>query len=234
MKRNQLVVSGLLIASLSLPFAQQAWSADRAKVAAVKKRAAKKTAPAPRPTSAPIADVAPEGLRLSLSTQLRHAPATPVAAAVIPTAAVVSPAFAVPGYALPPAIPPVYTPGPVPMIGGRGENPYLPRPLPREVTAERAIEPVAAAPKAASGGFFSSLIPSIPLLPDSGQSILPKVTKVYPTGEKPLVVVSFKCPTEVVGITPPTIKLLHGAVDLGMAGINKTDLLSFDLQQVCQ
>jgi len=120
------------------------------------------------------------------------------------------------------------------MIGGGGENPYLPRPQPREAGAGRAVEPVTTAPQASSGGFFSGLLPSIPLLPDSGQSILPKITKVYPTGEKPLVVVSFKCPTEVVGITPPTIKILHEAVSLGMTGINKTDLLSFDLQQVCQ
>lgn len=255
MKRNQLLVSGLLITSLSLPFAQQAWGADRAKVAAIKKRAAKQAVPAPHPVSTPITDTAPEGLRLSLTTQLRNAPVTPVAAvaamipstalpaaveephALVPVVAVATPALpkaTAPGYPPPSDLPPVYTPGPVPMIGGRGENPYLPRPQPRETGAERAVEPVAAAPKAASGGFFSGLIPSIPLLPDSGQSILPKISKVYPTGEKPLVVVSFKCPTEVVGITPPTIKLLHGAVDLGMAGINKTDLLSFDLQQVCQ
>lgn len=261
MKRNQLLVSGLLITSLSLPFAQQAWGAGRAKVAAIKKRAAKQAVPAPHPVSTPITDTAPEGLRLSLTTQLRNAPATPVAAmipaaaveqpataalpavAVAPVAAVVVspaasaptlPAAAAPSYPPPTYTPPVYTPRPVSIIGGRGENPYLPRPQPRGTGAERAVEPVATAPKAASGGFFSGLIPSIPLLPDSGQSILPKITKVYPTGEKPLVVVSFKCPTEVVGITPPTIKLLHGAVDLGMAGINKTDLLSFDLQQVCQ
>jgi hypothetical protein len=48
------------------------------------------------------------------------------------------------------------------------------------------------------------------------------------------VVVSFKCPTELVGVTPPTIKLLHEAVSLGMDGVNRTGLLSFNLQQVCQ
>jgi len=74
---------------------------------------------------------------------------------------------------------------------------------------------------------------SIPLL-DSGRSILPTVKKVYPTGEKPLVVVSFKCPTEVIGVTPPTIKLLHDVVDMGMEGLNRSELLSFNLQQVCQ
>jgi len=251
MKRDQLLVSGLLIASLSLPFAQQAWSADRAKVAATRKRVAKKVMPAPRPASpkltasTPIADAASEGLRLSLTTQLREPPATPVVrttaleqpavAAVASAAASVSPSPVIPvvvapSYTPPLYIPPVYTPRPVPTIGARADNPYLPR----EASAERAVEPVGAASQAGSGGFFSGLMPSIPLLPGSGQSILPKITKVYPTGEKPLVVVSFKCPTEVVGITPPTIKILHEAVSLGMTGINKTDLLSFDLQQVCQ
>jgi len=81
---------------------------------------------------------------------------------------------------------------------------------------------------------FGSLGQAIPILPGSGRSILPSIKTVYPTGEKPLVVVSFKCPTEVLGVTPPTISLLHDLVDLGMEGINRTDLLSFNLQQVCQ
>ncbi|MDO9225669.1 MAG: hypothetical protein Q8M09_05595 [Pseudomonadota bacterium] len=261
MKQRTRILSGVLIALLA---AVPAAAADRAKVAATKKRAGKAIA-APRPALPPVAasvvidSATAEGLRLSLTTLLREPPAaaivvpppvvaapvvvekgaseapspvTPAATAPVPPAAL--PRGAAPTYSPPTYFPPVYTPRPVPVIGARAENPYLPRPLPRETGVERAVEPVAAAPQTSSGGFLSSLIPSIPLLPGSGQSILPKVTKVYPTGEKPLVVVSFKCPTEVVGITPPTIKILHEAVSLGMTGINKTDLLSFDLQQVCQ
>jgi hypothetical protein len=71
------------------------------------------------------------------------------------------------------------------------------------------------------------------LLPLSGDSILPVIKTVYPTGEKPLVVLNFKCPTEMLGITPPPMKLLHEIVNLGFDGLNKTNLLSFNLQQVC-
>lgn len=257
MKQRTRILSGVLIALLAAVPAAAA--ADRAKVAAAKKRAGKAIT-APRPVSPPVVDrvvidsATAEGLRLSLTTMLREPP-PPVAAIVVTPVVVAAPVDkeqgasvppplvpvasapvppAAPTYSPPTYFPPVYTPRPVPVIGARAENPYLPRPLPREAGVERAVEPVAAAPQTSSGGFLSSLIPSIPLLPGSGQSILPKVTKVYPTGEKPLVVVSFKCPTEVVGITPPTIKILHEAVSLGMTGINKTDLLSFDLQQVCQ
>lgn len=94
------------------------------------------------------------------------------------------------------------------------------------------------APPAASPGYapaprrfgISDLLPSIP----EGETILPSVKKVYPTGEKPLVVVTFKCPTELVGVTPPPTKLLHNAVTGVMDAINSTNLLSFNLQQVCQ
>lgn len=203
-------------------------------------------------------------LRLSLSTSLRAPPAVagpaPEANAAatpapsLPPAAVLTPAaapvavptpvpawqaagasFGAPALVAPSGPPPrVYTPRPYPAIGPASVNPYLPRPTPADASPKPDVAAPNLAPPTVTGNPFSSLALSIPILPDSGQSILPKVTKVYPTGEKPLVVVSFKCPTEVVGITPPTIKLLHEAVNLGMAGINKTDLLSFDLQQVCQ
>jgi hypothetical protein len=84
------------------------------------------------------------------------------------------------------------------------------------------------------GRFLSDIKQSIPILSDSGESLLPTIKKVYPTGEKPLVVVSFKCPTELIGVAPPTIKILHELVNFGMDGINKTNLLSFNMQQVCQ
>ncbi len=242
MKQRIRILCGVLVALLA---AAPAAAAERAKVAVAKKHAGKASATprarSPKAASVPIASATPEGLRLSLTTQLREPPAAPPSVATTaPPETVPAPpapvAVAVPPpVQTPPAyVPPVYTPVPFATIGGRAENPYLPRPLPREAGVERAAESKSGVPGSASSSFLSSLIPSIPLLPDSGQSILPRITKVYPTGEKPLVVVSFKCPTEVVGITPPTIKILHEAVSLGMAGINKTDLLSFDLQQVCQ
>jgi hypothetical protein len=78
---------------------------------------------------------------------------------------------------------------------------------------------------------FSNLKMMLPLTGES--NILPSIKKVYPTGEKPLVVINFKCPTELVGITPPPIMLLREALDLGFSGLNKSNMLSFNLQQVC-
>lgn len=73
-----------------------------------------------------------------------------------------------------------------------------------------------------------------PVLPPRDQSILPTFRKVYPTGDKPLVVVTFKCPTELIGITTLPTMALHGLVDLGMEAMNASNMLSFNLQRVCQ
>jgi hypothetical protein len=75
------------------------------------------------------------------------------------------------------------------------------------------------------------MLPSNPLSGDT--TLLPVIKTVYPTGEKPLVILNFKCPTEMIGITPPPMKLLHEAINFGFDGVNKTNLLSFNLQQVC-
>jgi hypothetical protein len=72
------------------------------------------------------------------------------------------------------------------------------------------------------------------MLPETGEmSLLPIVKTVYPTGEKPMVVITFKCPTELIGITPIPTKILHDVVDGGFSLLNKTNLLDFNLQQVC-
>jgi hypothetical protein len=81
---------------------------------------------------------------------------------------------------------------------------------------------------------FNSIFTSLKgLLPLSGDSILPVIKTVYPTGEKPLVVINFKCPTEVIGISTPPMKVLHEILNFGFDGLNKTNLLSFNIQQVC-
>ncbi len=103
----------------------------------------------------------------------------------------------------------------------------VPAQVPTQVKTQQAM-PQATNPV---NSIFASLKMMIPLTGDS--NILPTIKKVYPTGEKPLVVLNFKCPTEVIGITPPPMKLLHEAVNLGFDGLNKTNLLSFNLQQVC-
>ncbi len=240
MKPLMPLISGLLIACLGCASALAAEKpvkhraqvakapAGKAQKSASKNSAsgkAKRSRLAATPTAALPTRVAPQGVALALSTNLIAPPPAP--ASYVPT----SPAPAV--------TPPVYGAYVARSFGSGGDNPYLPKP---SLPTNQAFAPIQAVPDVSHpvpaspelGNLFGSLSQAIPILPDSGQSILPSIKKVYPTGEKPLVVVSFKCPTEVLGVTPPTIKLLHGLVDLGMEGINKSDLLSFNLQQVCQ
>ena len=69
--------------------------------------------------------------------------------------------------------------------------------------------------------------------PKKSRSLLPTITKVYPTGDRPMIVITFSCPTEVIGIDTPSTKILHGVFDLGFGAINYTNLLPWSLQQVC-
>jgi len=113
----------------------------------------------------------------------------------------------------------------------------LPLPVPQAATqsAPAYVSNSAAAPLNpvdSLSGLFNSIRMEIPLLND--QAILPVIKTVYPTGEKPLKVLTFKCPTELVGISPPPTKALRGLIDLGMEAVNKADILPFDMQQVCQ
>ena len=117
-------------------------------------------------------------------------------------------------------------------------NPYLVNmPVPGQAVAaqqqpqqpqQQAAAPLLTMPK------FSLPDLSLPNLPLFQEEILPKVSKVYPTGEKPLVVVSFKCPTELIGIDTPSTKLLHMGIEGGMDLVNKTNMLSFNMQSVCR
>ncbi len=223
MKIASFLLGGLLAASLCCQGTQAAAMPAKPKERAMKPRAGK-VVKTPPPAARQIAaaragvvipaSIAPQGLALALS----------------------------PGLGAPPA--PARPPAPVAYVPVQGQafdkprdNPYLPPP-PAPVQAVAVVSapalPATGPSRPGMGSLLGSMGFSIPLLPDSGQSILPSIKKVYPTGEKPLVVVSFKCPTEVIGVTPPTIKLLHNLVDMGMDGINRTDLLSFNLQQVCQ
>lgn len=144
--------------------------------------------------------------------------ALPSAVPMAATASV-SPATAVAEPQVAATVPPVDSPPQV--------NPYLANRVPQGV-AEAGV-PVAIPMPAVTGAS-----PSLPRLPIFEQSILPKIQTVYPTGEKPLVVVTFKCPTELVGIDTPSTLILHKVVNGGMDVINKTNLLSFNMQQVCQ
>ncbi len=123
-----------------------------------------------------------------------------------------------------------YLPAPAPVA-----NPYLAY---RTGFTQVASPQVAASvsPAVDPIKLFSSLRDFLPEphLPSADIDILPSITKVYPTGERPMYVLTFKCPTELVGITPPPTKALRWLITSGMDAINSTNLLPFSMQQVCQ
>jgi len=192
---------------------------------------------------APKDQLAPQGGRLGLSSQgqvhagvsLRPSPwltQQPPAMAVSGGAIAASAAM-VPAPAQVQAVPAVKVPAPATAYVPR-PNPYLVNVQPPEVVLASAA-PASYLPggqtRTDAAPSLGSLLPHVPLFE---QAILPKIKTVYPTGEKPLVVVTFKCPTELIGIDTPSTLLLHNAVNGGMDLINKSNLLSFNMQQVCQ
>lgn len=52
-------------------------------------------------------------------------------------------------------------------------------------------------------------------------------------GQKSILVVATKCPSEFVNISTPTTKIFHSLVDSGMSCINSTQILPVELRQVC-
>lgn len=217
----------------------------------------KKTVPAaasvvttnPYLANQPIAAL-PKTVNPYLSNQ--SMPAAAISTPPVVSAPVISaPVVSVPVVSAPPATAPAstpvatYRPGNMAMVSN---NPYLSYPLPSTQYASNSAlstnntgSPAIANPQKTAGAenslaqLFTSLKMALPSLslPGDVTTLLPVIKKVYPTGEKPLVVLNFKCPTEMIGITPPPMKLLHEAVNLGFDGLNKTNLLSFNLQQVC-
>jgi hypothetical protein len=120
-------------------------------------------------------------------------------------------------------------------------NPYLVNMQSTATASAAATSSTAVAPfpaQAVTGnlgkeaiGELRKVFPHIPFL---DETILPRIKTVYPTGDKPLVVVTFKCPTELIGVDTPSSLILHNVVNGGMNVINRSNLLSFNLQQVCE
>lgn len=202
-------------------------------------------APAAAPASAPVAMASGNPYLPGSNAPLRPNPYLPGAAApgvnpYLSTGVAHIVHAAVPVSYPAAAAPVAWTWQPVATPAAPLANPYLGKPA--ATASNPYLAAPAAAPAAAGSGqvvqgsapVVATLRDWLPSLPTQGQSILPSIKKVYPTGEKPLVVVTFKCPTEVVGITPAPTKLLHEAVTGVMNLVNASNLLSFNLQQVCQ
>jgi len=218
MKFSNLKLFGALLASLSLVCTAPAWSADTAKkpvksVAKHKYKSKHKAQHKVKSNRVPAAAVAVPMVAATMAAPMVAAAVTTpvVAAPVVVPATTAAETVNQTGYA--PAAP--------------SGNPYL------AYQQQAAVPP--ANPWQNSGNLLSGLKSLLPNLPGTdGRSILPSIKKVYPTGEKPLVVLTFNCPTELIGISSPPIKALHGLVNLGFDALNATNLLSFNLQQVCQ
>lgn len=247
MKRSHPLLLGLVAVSLSLAQVAPASSALTANPPAVKQTpagVAKKSASqlTIRAKIPPTKNLPAKNLSAKDSTAKHPAVGDAVVPRLTLSLAMAAPMVA----ALPAALPVTTAPAPIAMQPARPAvsapapgNPYL------AYQQEALAAPVAAAREtpgrdAPRGNanpvsqYFNSFQLISPVRPPADQSILPTFKKVYPTGEKPLVVVTFKCPTELVGITPLPTKALHGLVDLGMGALNSSNLLSFNMQQVCQ
>ena len=245
MKRKVMFLNTILLASFALVSSGSAWSSEpvpRAKQQSGKTFKAKnaKKITVSKTNQATVAKSQSGSVEASATSSSTSLPAVltiaPITAAVaLPMAAAAAPAAA-----------PVQTqsvasssPQPAPVSPYAAANPYLQQPTPaNQANSNPYLSGYRAGSTTDPIKNFSSIIDSVqgflPSLPMEGQSILPKIKTVYPTGEKPLVVLTFKCPTELIGITPLPTKALHELVNLGFDGINRTDLLAFNLQQVCQ
>lgn len=249
----------LLVAALPLVHADAAWSAaaDKPQVKKTVKKAkpAKHKKAVKRKVIRAAAPAAPVNPYLP-APQAVPVPPAPVPAAAIPAPAVAAAAAVAADTAKPaakpaakpePAVQPfAYSPPFTPLRNAAAPNPYLVHAAPPvAVAAAPAVSipalipqlpaaPAASAAQPAGGNVFGGLRSLLPDMPPSDQAILPTIKKVYPTGEKPLVVLTFKCPTELIGVSPISTKALHGLVDGGFGLLNSSNLLSFNLQQVCQ
>lgn len=63
--------------------------------------------------------------------------------------------------------------------------------------------------------------------------IIPRVKAYEVPGEKHLMVLSLKCPTELLDVTTPSSAVIHSTIDTGFGIANKMPFLPYTFQQVC-
>jgi hypothetical protein len=242
--KRPLLLGYLLAASFPIATLSPAWAETGPKEPATSKAStAKKAKPVARAKSSSKATkkIAKKSATKTVTAKAPAAKASVVPAAGAATVVASSSASALAGV---PAVrteanPPV-TPTPAPAPAPAYSNPYLAYRQQATVSPAQAEAPrqysfsIPANAWQGLGQALDNVQSLLPRLPEEGQAILPRIKTVYPTGEKPLVVLTFKCPTELIGITTPPIKLLREGITLAMEGVNRSDLLPFNMQQVCQ
>lgn len=252
MTRFPLILAGLLAAALTLSPSGPAWSVTEGGAAQSKQtkqlRPVKKTASAAKRGKAKPGATARKAVQPvaqpAVAPSAQTAPTPPFAWAVPD----LPPAVAIPSLTLttqlsalpanPPSARPASPPSRQPAARAADPAQLVPRGNPYMSHPQQVNQPFHDMGKAIGeiklGLPSLPALPGLPGLPPEGLSLLPVIKTVYPTGEKPLVIVTFKCPTELVGITPLPTKALHDIVTWGMDSINSTNLLAFNMQQVCQ
>jgi hypothetical protein len=198
----------------------------------------------PAPGAVPVPPVQARSINPYMPPVAMPYPAgVPVAAPPAPVAVLVPPHQPLP-------VNPYLQPGPFPPVAaGQPQGILFPAiaktPLGQSIPATLSFLPnglgnLPAVPSFADiSAQLKNLVPVevLALLPvDDGATHWPISFKtVYPTGDKPLWVLTLKCPTEAAfGVAPPPVKLVHVILTGAMDTINATGLLPVNLQQVCQ
>ena len=255
----------LLSSLITLTFViTPAWGVSERPTAITSTSAGHKVTKARRATGKPEAATAPPVMpALQMVPQATAAPASPAGPSINPYLPVATAAMAVPVVATPTAPAGVLAPPPNSQPVNPDPQPVLFHPTdtnqPQGVffpaigkTPSGELIPAvlsylpdgfAKLPEVPSFSDISAqlrnLVPVelLALLPvNNGESHWPiSWNTVYPTGARPLWVLTLKCPTEAAfGVAPPPVKLVHVALTAVMDGLNSTKLLPIDLQQVCR
>ena len=108
---------------------------------------------------------------------------------------------------------------------------FVPNEIGKQSLAAPAFNDIATLAKSLVPTQLATFLPG-----DEGASHWPiSVSIVHPTGDKPLAVLTLKCPTEAAfGFATPPVKLVHIILTTAMDGVNYSGLLPFNMQQVCQ
>lgn len=63
--------------------------------------------------------------------------------------------------------------------------------------------------------------------------VLPTIHKYERPGEKTLIVITAKCPVELLGVKTPSTTMFHAVIDVGINFINNLPSSTVEIQQVC-
>lgn len=245
-----LLLSPIIMIALAINPVWGAGEATTDKPSVAKKHKATKKHRATRKTrSAKVPPVVPSQGAVPPATTAASVVPPPAANPYLPAArsgmaAVIVPSFAQPPinpYLQPILLPPVVSQRPPAVVYPAIARTLSGEPVPTTLTylPYGVGKPPEMPTIAGASTQLKSLVPkqlSDLLAGDDGETHWPISYKtVYPTGEKPLWVLTLKCPTEAAfGIAPPPVKVVHILLTNAMDGINYTGLLPVNLQQVCQ